>query len=239
MEKAEILRHLQRFIETKKEGEIDKKTARFLSSLKSATEESIFLGKPPSYFFAYIECNSTGVGTSSFQGTETQRTVSRDYVVSERLFIDGHIGAGKKGLSLFFLKPNQKTSYFAQSDIVKIAKREGFQIHSQYFSDLNYTLMDHRLNRYAVHMTQEPFSFPIRPILAVEPRRNDKITLGYIYEKDGKEHIVIEPERMDDAKEDNRSGCAPWMFLGFLFPPIFLVALFVMLVKLKRERMIG
>ncbi|MBQ8311562.1 MAG: hypothetical protein IJX80_11180 [Clostridia bacterium] len=240
MEKKEILYYLCDFIESKQKNETDKKTERLLSVLKSVTEEAISFGDAPSYFFAYIECNSTGVGTSSFQGTETQRTVARDYVTDEYLFIDGHVNAGAKGLSLFFLNPNQTINYYKKSDIVKVAKEFGFRIHLQYFQDLNFTLSDHRLNRHTVKITKGPFTYPIRPIFATVSEQGEKITIGYIYEKDGQEYIIIEPEDYGEVrKKAHKSGCAPWMLFGLVFPPIFLVALLVWMIKAKKERMVG
>ena len=240
MEKTEILKYLREFIESKQKNDVDKKTARLLPLLKSITEEAISFGEAPKYFFAYIECNSTGVGTSSFQGTQTQRTVARDYVTDEHLFIDGHVGAGAKGLSLFYLKPNQTINYYKTSDIEKVAKEFGFQLHLRHFRDLNFTLSDHRLNRHTVKVTKGPFTYPIRPIIATISQKGEKIAIGYIYEKDGKEYVIIEPEDPREIKKAaNKSGCAPWMFLGFVFPPIFLVAIFVWLVNAKKERMRG
>lgn len=240
MEKSEILTHLRNFIEFKQKNDVDKKTSQLLQLLKTVTEDAISFGEEPKYFFAYIECNSTGVGTSRFQGTETQRTVARDYVTDEHLFIDGHIGTGAKGLELFYLKPEQVINYYKKSDIIKVAKEYGFQLHLQHFRDLNFTLSDHRLNRHTVKVTKGPFTYPIRPVFATISEKGEKIAIGYIYEKDGKEYIIIEPEDPAEIKKSaNKYGCAPWMFLGFVFPPIFLVAIFVMLVKATKERWVG
>ena len=240
MENKKILNHLQEFIESKQKQETDKKTERTLSVLKSITEDSISIGNTPQYFFANIKCNSTGVGRSSFQGTETQRTVAQDYITDEYLFIDGHVGAGAKGLSLFYLKPNQTINYYQKSDIIKVAKEYGFQLHLQYFRDLNFMLYDHRLNRYTVNVTKGPFTYPIRPILATISEEGDKMTIGYIYEMNGQEYIIIEPDDVDKiGKAAKKSGCAPWMFLGIIFPPIWLVAGFIWLVKAQKERMRG
>ena len=118
-----------------------------------------------------------------------------------------------------------------------MAKSEGFRLHSQYFRDLNFTVYDHRLNRHQVNVTKGPFTLPIRPIIATISEKGDKITIGYVYEKDGKEFIIIEPE--DPGKLGKKSGCAPWMYLGIIFPPILLVALFVWLARGQAERMTG
>ena len=236
MEKSEILKHLKNYIESKTASKNQKAIDPLVSKLTSITEEAISIGNAPKYFFAYLECNSTGVGTSTFKGTETQRTVARDYIVNEHLFIDGDIETGKKGLSMFYLKPGQTINYCSKDNIEKLAKEEGFKIHLQYFRDLNFTLEDHRLNRHKVHITKEPFSFPIRPIIATVSTDGDKLTIGFVYEKDGKEHIIIEPI---EEKPKPKFGCAPWMFLGFIFPPILIVAVIVLLAKYKKEQMIG
>ncbi len=239
MDKTIILEQLNSFIEAKQANENDKKTARFLSALRSVTEEELSFGEQPKYFFAYMECNSTGVGRSSFQGTETQRTIARDYTTDEYLFVDGHVGAAEKGLQLFFIKPGQTIKYYKKSDIITLSKEHGFQLHLQYFRDLNFTLYDHRLNRHTVNITKGPFTYPVRPIYAAT-KAGEKFTLGYLYEVSGQEHILIEPDDPKKIeKEKSNTGCSPWMLLGFVFPPIFLVAGFVWLVQVQKERMRG
>ncbi len=238
MEKSEILRELQKFIDSKKESATDKKTTNLLSILSKIDSDAISFGEEPSYFFANMECNSTAVGESRFNGTETRRTVALDYITDEYLFIDGHVPTGEKGLSLFYLKPNQRINYYRKADIVKVAKEYGFQLHLQNFRDLNFTLYDHRLNRYKVNVTDGPIKYPIRPIFAKISEKDDVIAIGYVYEKNGKEHIIIEPEDPNVVLK-GESGCAPWMLLGLVFPPIWIVALFVWLVKAKKERMRG
>ena len=238
MEKSVALSFLKEYIKDKEKEEKNKKTERLLSALKNVTEEGISFGEQPKYFFAFLTCNSTGVGKSSFQGTENQRTVARDYQTEVSLFIDGHEGAGKKGLELFHLKPGQTINYYHKKDIERFAKETGFQLHLQYFRDLNYTLYDHRLNRHKVNVIKGPFSYPIRPIYAVISKDGDKITVGYFYEKDGEEYIIIEPEELK-KKGSGLYGLSPWMLLGFVFPPIFIVALFVILINIKKEKMLG
>ena len=235
--KKEIIRCIKKHIAEKSEQPLDKKSKKALAVLGAIEEEDISFGNAPQYYFAQIECNSTGVGTSSFQGTETQRTVAMDYVTDETLFIDGHEGAGRKGLELFYLKPNQTIRYYKKSDTVKAAKEYGFRLHLQKFRDLNFTLNDHRLNRYTVHITRKPFSFPIRPIHATVISK-DKAVIGYIYEKDSEEYILIDPEDLLRTGEKD-SGYALWILLGFFFPPILLVLGFLWLVKIQKERMIG
>lgn len=242
MEKKEILMHLRSFIESKKgtATETDKKAIRTLTALEEVTEEDITVGDEPKYFNAYIECNSTGVGESSFGGTQTRRTVALDYTTDTHLFVDGHMGAAQKGLSLFVLKPGQTTAYYSKEDIVKVAKTHGYNLHAQKFRDLNFIITDHRLNRYDIKVTKGPTSYPIRPIIATVNDKGDTCTIGYLYEKDGAEYIIIEPDDISAAKASSNSfGCAPWMFLGFVFPPIFFVALIVMFAKFQKERMIG
>ncbi len=237
MEKAEILKHLQTFIKAKREKEVDKKTSALLSTLSALTEEDISVGEQPRYFFANMTCNSTGVGESSYEGTTSQRTVARDYVTDTYLFVDGHTGAGEKGLSLFYLKPGQTIHYYKKSEIIKLAKEFGFQLHLQYFRDLNFTLRDHRLNRHTVNIVKGPFTYPVRPIYATLPKTGDKFAIGYIYEMKEKEHILIEPE--NPKKAGGKASCLPWALLGLIFPPILLVAGFLWLVQAQKERMRG
>lgn len=84
MENALIIQHLQRFLAEQAAKPPDKRTAHLYAKLRSVAEDEISLGNPPSYCFACLRCNSTGVGKSSFEGTETQRTVARDYVTDIR-----------------------------------------------------------------------------------------------------------------------------------------------------------
>ncbi len=237
MEIKEIIAHLQKHIETI--TETDEKSKKLMDYLKDVTEEDIMIGEEVKYYNAYIECNSTGVGESSFGGTKTRKTVSLDYVTDEYLFVDGHTGAGGKGLSLFVLKPGETTQYFSKNDIVKIAKRRGYELHSQNFSDLNFIMTDHRLNRHNVHITKGPKSYPIRPILATYNDKGDICTIGYLYEKDSLEYIIIEPEEIisDEKNFLKKIGCAPWMLFGIVFPPILIIAIFVILVKYNKQRL--
>ena len=114
-------------------------------------------------------------------------------------------------------------------------------MHSQNFRDLNYRLTDHRLNRYNVHVTKGPKSYPIRPILATYNDKGDKCTIGYLYEKENLEYIIIEPAEIASEEKNffKKLGFAPWMLLGFVFPPLLLVALFVLLFKYYKDRFIG
>ncbi len=240
MDQTKVLQHLRAFIRSKQSGEVHKKTAKWLAALGEITEKDIFFGDAPTYFFATITCNSTGVGRSRFQGTESQRTVAMDYVTDEYLFIDGDAKAGEKGLSLFFLKPGQVIHFYKKEDAVKLAKEFGFQLHLRDFRDLNYTLHDHRLNRHTVNVTRKPFTYPIRPIYASTEKYTKKFAIGYVYEQGGVEHVIIEPEDPQEvAKKRNALGCAPWMFLGFIFPPILIAAVFVMLFRIEKKRMRG
>ncbi len=240
MEKKTILAHLKKFIGEKKAGEVNKQTANLISVLESITEEKISVGEAPKYFFASITCNSTGVGESSFEGTKTQKTVSMDYVTNEYLFVDGHMGAGGKGLSLFYLKPGQTINYFHKNDIVKKSKEYGFRLHSQAFRDLNFRLTDHRLNRHTVNITKGPFSYPVYPICAVISEKCTDYTLGYIYEQNDKEYIIIEPEDPKKAaKRGKNKFFSPWMLLALICPPLIIVVAIVILVKIYKERMVG
>ena len=236
MEKTEILRHLRSFIQSKENGELDKKTAQAIEVWKSIKEEDVVIGNFPKYFWAYISCNSTGVGTSSFGGTETRRTIARDYVTDEYLFVDGDMAAAQKGFSLLLLKDGENINFYSIQDTVKLAKQQGYRLHAQEFHDLNFAMSDHRLNRHKVNVTKGPFSIPIRPIYAIVSDEGQQITVGYVYEKDGMEYIIVEPE---DPAQKKKKRFALWLLLGFIFPPIWLVALFFWLVKSTKERWIG
>lgn len=232
MEKREILKHLRDFIEAKKGTDVDKGLLRTLEALENVKEEDILIGEEPKLFNAYMECNSTGVGESRFEGTKTQRTVALDYVTDEYLFADGHMGAAQKALSLFVLKPEETTTFRSKEDIAKAAKEYGFILHSQKFRDLNFLMVSHRLNRYTTKITKGPKSYPVRPIFAKLDDKKDPFTIGYVYVKDGAEYIIIEPEEASGfGKLANSFGCAPWMFLGLIFPPILVVAAAVIIYK--------
>ncbi len=228
-----IINHLYGFINQQEANGASKNNAGLISELKAITAQDIYLGETPSYFFAYMTCNSTGVGESSFEGAKTQRTTSLDYNTDEYLFIDGHLGAGQKGLSLFYLKGNETINFYSKNDIVKLAKRYGFQLHFQKFRDLNISMTNHRLNRYTVNVTKGPFSYPIRPIFARTAKR-EQLLIGYTYESNGTEYIIIEPQKEKKLKE--KTGCAPWMFLGLIFPPILVAAAIVMLYNFYKDR---
>lgn len=230
MEKSEVLSHLRKYIAEKQIREVTKEEQEMLFALETLREEEIFFGEPPKYFVAYIQCNSTGVGKSSFQGSETQRTVARDYVTDEFLFVDGHEGAGGMGLSVFVAKPGEIVNYYYKSDIEKVAKEEGLRLHRQYFNDLNMLLISHRLNRHTVKITKGPFSYPIRPILAAVSDDGKVITLGYVYDKDGMEYIIIEPKLPERAKKISSKGCAICA-IGVLLPPVGIIALIVWAVR--------
>ena len=137
------------------------------------------------------------------------------------------------------MKRGQSIRYYSKNEIVKLAKETGYQLHLQYFSDLNYYLHDHRLNRYSVNVTEGPFTYPIRPIIASVSEDGDKFTLGYIYEKDGQERILIEPDEEAALTDESRKGCSGWKLLGFLFPPILLIQFLVKFFKAEQERMRG
>lgn len=227
MNKEEILSQLRTYLAT--EGaELKNISKDMYYELQRVDSEDIRLGQTPTYFYANMECNSTGVATSSFKGSETQRTVALDYVTDAYLFVEGHEGAAKYGLSIFLLKKGEKISFYKKTDAEKLAKQYGHLLHFQKFSDLNLSMCSHRLNRYRLNIIEGPLSCPIRPILAINSKGKE-MTVGYVYELNGTEHIIIAPEQ----KEKKKTGCAPWMFLGFIFPPIFIVALFVMVMKGK------
>ncbi len=233
MDKAIILTHLQKYLQSE---EAAGRASRFLSVLGSVTEEDISFGAQAKCFYAYMRCNSTGVGESSFGGTKHQRTVSRDYVTDEYLFVEGHTKTCEKALSLFHLKPGQKTTFHKASEVEKLAKDYGFFMQRQYFLDLNMLITSHRLNRYTVNKTKGPFTYPICPIYAATSKYSDKVVIGYIYEMNGKEHILIEPEDPKQLKKENGNSIfSPWMLLSFIFPPLILVVIFVIIVRYQNK----
>ncbi len=239
MDNMTVLRHLHEFIRANEASGASKNNSRLFNELKTISPEDIYFGDAPQYFVAYINCNSTGVGESTYGNTKSQRTVARDYVTDEYLFIDGHLGAGKKGLELFYLKQGEIINFYSKDDIVKTAKEYGFNLHLQYFRDLNYSLTDHRLNRYNVNVTKGPFTYPVRPIFATTSK-SKQVLIGYTYQANGTEYIIIEPERSKKVSElKEKTGCAPWMFFGFVFPPILLAAAFVLIGKYYKRRWRG
>ncbi len=230
MEKSEILRHLREFLSSQKEDTLDKKTIAFYATLRTVGENQISFGEQPRYFYARIECNSTGVGESSFEGTKTQRTVAKDFITDEMLFIDGHEGAASKGISLFLAKEGQIVYYKKKSAIETIADLEGRARHRQDFSDLNMRMTDHRVNRYTTHLTRKPFTYPIRPVFAkLSEKEEDTATLGYVYEMNDAEYIIVEPQA--PAKPLNKAKLALWIALGIICPPILIAGLILWLIK--------
>ena len=202
MDNANILTELNKYVDTlQKSNPTDKKIKRQIATLSAIKAEDITLGSPPNYFFARIECNSTAVGSNYYNGTETRRTVAKDYITPEYLFIDGHEETGKKGLELFYLKQGQTINFHLKKNILKIANSYGLRLHMRDFSDLNFTLSSHHINRHKVNITKDPFSFPIRPIYIQIADSENKFVLGYTYEIDEKKHILIEPEKK--AFEEN------------------------------------
>lgn len=230
MEKSVILQRLRQHLQEEQEKgkAISKRRAKLYACLKDAVEEDIGLGDCPRYFYAYMICNSTGVGTSSFKGSETQRTVALDYTTDTYLFIDGHEGAAVKGLQLFHLKSGETVRYYRKDEMEKQAERYGLNLHLQQLRDLNFTFSDHRLNRYTANITQAPFSYPIRPVFVSIMGEERPILIGYVYENKGGEHFLIDIEDPRDVAK-KPAGCSPWMFLGFLFPPLLIIALIVII----------
>ena len=231
MEKTTVLQYLKRHVETelKASPQKDKREKRLLSQLGSLSERDISFGPLPKYVYGYLECNSTGVGRSTFGNTETQRTVSRDYVTDEILFIDGHEATCKKGLELLLLKQGERINYFKKSEMKKAANHYGVLIHGQYFRDLNFSVYDHRVNRYVFRQTKQEFSAPIRAVFMKNEKEDKKILLGYVYEKDRTESVLIDI----DYKELNGKGLKNLLIpLGILFPPLG----FILLVSYLRNR---
>lgn len=227
MEKSTALSHVKKHVkeQLKPKAETDKRINKILPVLEGLKEEDLSFGPLPKYFCGYLECNSTGVGRSTFGNTETQRTVARDYVTDECLFIDGHEGTCKKGLELLLLKEGQQVNYYKKSEMKKVANKYGVLIHSQYFRDLNFSVSDHRVNRYTFHQTKEEFSAPIRAIFMKDKEEDKKIKLGYVYEKDGQEYVLVEIDHNQIGIKKRLNGLL--ILLGIMFPPLgFLLLLY-------------
>lgn len=223
MEKSTVLLHLQEYLknEFQSAANQNKRLQGLLPKLKSMKAEDISFGPLPTFFCAYLQCNSTGVGESSYQTTDTRTTVARDYQTDEFLFADGDEGTCQKGLELIMLKPGENIQYQRKSDIEKIAKKYGWQVHGQYFRSLNISMRDHRLNSCEIKYTKQPFKLPIRAIFG-RINEDQKAVLGYVYEKDGDEYILIEinaPESENKATAKNLF----FILLCIVFPPLILV----------------
>ncbi len=224
MDNANILTELSKYVDTLQTIKPpDKKTKNQIATLSKIKAEDISLGDSPNYFFARIECNSTAVGSSYYNGTETRRTVARDYTTPEYLFIDGHEETGKKGLELFYLKQGQTINYYLKKNILKVANSYGLRLHMRDFRDLNFTLSSHRINRHKVHITKDPFSFPIRPIYAQIANSENKFVLGYTYEDGEKKHIVIEPEKKAFEKNSILDRGFFKILLWIFCPPLAII----------------
>lgn len=237
MENGEITKALHKYIAERRKESLSRKETKLLDRLEAVGAHDISLGKGPVIFSARLVCNSTGVAVSSFGGTETQHTVARDYETDEYLIIDGHFGAGVTALKLFYPKLCGMPC-LPKAKIEKAAKEYGYQLHYQYFRDLNCMMRDHRLNRYSVDLTSEYTKPPVRPIYAKIEKSDEVLVIGYVYEKNGKENILIEPD-IEAFSASKHSFEFIWFILGFIFPPLFLVGLFMMLFKEEKERMVG
>ena len=227
METSTALSHIKKHVQEqlKPKAETDKSLQKVIPTLEGLQEKDICFGALPRYYRGYLECNSTGVGTCTFKTTEQQRTVARDYVTDEYLFIDGHEGTCKKGLELLLLKEGQQINYFKKSEMKKAADLYGYRLHHQYFKDLNYSMQSHRVNRYVFHQTREEFSAPIRAIFMKDQEEDKKILLGYVYEKDGQEYVLIDIayNQIGIKKKLNRL----LIILGIICPPLgFLLLLY-------------
>ena len=236
MTKSSILQYLKQYVrkELQTGNYIDKKAEKIFTIIESAAEEDIILGDCPNYFCAYMECNSTGVGTSYFEGTTTQRTVALDYTTDQYLFIDGHEGAAVKGLEIFYLKEGETINYYRKDSIRDLADMYGSDLHIQNFRDLNFLIKSHRLNRYTVKVTKGPFSYPIHPIFLASINKEHPTLVGYVYTIDETDYIIVDFKDVE-VERKKRSWFSPWMLLGFFFPPLFIVALFVIFYRISKQ----
>ncbi len=233
MDNTKVYIELRKYIDSLQISKpVDKKLQRVIIGLSSIKEDDLLPGNRPNYFFAHVECNSTAVGSSYYNGTETRRTVSRDYVTPEYLFIDGHEKTCKKGLELFYLKKGQSITYHHKKDILKVANYFGTMLHKQDFHDLNFTLSSHRINRHEIHISEGPFSFPIRPIFAQIKKTEEKIFIGYVYEYHGNEHIIIDPEKTAFKRKGILDRKFFNVLLWIIFPPL---AIFLAIINLFND----
>lgn len=199
----EVLRHLGNYIESERK----KGNKNSFSTLENITAEDISFGEEPIYYFAYIQGNATGEGSSYYQGTETHRTVNMDFTTDEYLFIKGHEGAARQGLSLYYLKENQTIPYHKESEIKDLAYFRGFDVIRQNLTDLNFSGPGpYRVNRSKVMVTKGPFKYPIKPIFATVSKKGKQITLGYIYEMNEETYILIEPSG-GNIEVSKKTGC--------------------------------
>lgn len=233
MTKSAILQYLRQHAQKRLRSgdDISKKEKKIFSYIESASAEDIVLGEYPNYFCAYMECNSTGVGTSSFGNSTTQHTVALDYTTDQYLFIDGHEGAAVKGLEYLVLRPGETADYYKKSYIKDLAESYGYNLHLQRFRDLNILLNSHRLNRYAARITKGPTTLPICPIYLAVSNSSKPILVGYKYTENGNDYIIPDFDDIDTSKK-RRSCFSPWMLLGLIFPPILIIAFFVVIYRL-------
>lgn len=227
MTKAFVLQQLRQHAQNQLQlGGVDKKSEKIYAALMTASENDIVFGDCPSCFCAYAECNSTGVGTSSYEGTTTQRTVALDYTTDPIIVVDGHEGAAVKGLELFYLRPGETCTYYRKDRIEDYVNLYGNQLHLQQFRDLNFLLKSHRVNRYTVKITAGPETFPIRPVFLAMEGSKEPVQVGYAYVRDEREYVLLDIKKVDSSK--GNKGCfSPWMLVGLIFPPILIVALCV------------
>lgn len=230
--KSIILQYFQNYAQNHQSDEcVSKNLSTLYLDILKATEKDILLGECPSCFRAYMKCNSTGVATCVYGGTETRRTVALDYVTDEYVFIDGHEGAGAKGLGLFILKQDDAPiECYTKNQMEKLAEKYGLKLHTQQFRDLNFYIKSHRLNRYNAVITEGPITFPIRPVFLSTITVEQPILLGYVYEMDDKEYFIVDFQDIDKPKK-KKTVFSWWMLLGIIFPPVFLVALPVIIFR--------
>lgn len=236
MTKIFVLQQLKQLVTKQLQSgdSIDKKTEKIYSGIMDASEDDLLFGECPSSFRAYAVCNSTGVGTSSYEGTKTQRTVALDYTTEEYLFVDGHEGAALKALEIFYLKPGETTDYCHKDKLNDIVTNYGLQLHIQQFRDLNFVISSHRLNRCTVKITEEPITYPIRPLYLAMEGSKQPVLVGYAYVKDETRYVILDLKEINIFH--NKKSCfSPWMLLGLLFPPLLIVALLVGLYRIATQ----
>ncbi len=172
-----------------------KELEKMINTLSSITENQLTIKKSV-LFRACMICNSTAVG----EGSNVQRTVARDYITDEYWFVEGDCRAAKKAFSMFPDQFDPNIHFYRETDMERVAEYYGFrEIHAPYFRSLNMRAYahNHHLNSIDWKEIGDPIFLPVRAITIPISRKCQDFLIGFICEKDGEEHILIEP---DDLK---------------------------------------
>lgn len=224
--KQEVLKQLNQYIQNAR-AKGDKTYP--LSTLEKICAEDIRFGDEAVCYNARIHGNATGSGTSYFKGTETCRTVNMDFTTPEYLFIRGHEKAGVYALQLYCTEDGKtlNTEYYKESDMNVLEYSCGYNAIRQNLTDLNFsTPNSFRVNRSKVLVTNGPFKYPIRPIFATVSKKGREITLGYVYEKNGRMNVFIEPESIEEDKKG--CGCGSiFATISFIISALIIIGILI------------